>query len=688
MWNLQWCISYLSCLLTEDGTKKSLLCCQLSLSLWSNLSNEDITGTNLCADSDDTILIKILEDIIWQTCKISCDLLLTKLGITSLTLVFLYMNWCVYIILYKSLAEKNRILVVVTFPCHETDQWVLTKCDLSARCWRAICDNLSSLYVVTLEHDRSLVHTVTLVASCKLDDVIYILCSILICSYTDLCAVWIFYNAVSLGNDANTWIYSSLCLHTCSNHCWLCHHKRNRLTLHVWSHEGTVSIIVLKEWDHRCSNWEYHLRWYIHEINLWLRELGCISSESSWYIVLDKVSILIYRLISLYYSVSVLLVCCKVNNLICNNRVRRICLIKLSIWSLNETILVDTRICSQWVDKSDVRTLRGLDRTHSTVVCIVYISDLESGSVSWKSTRTKGWKSSLMSQFWQRVILIHKLWQLWTSEELLNSSRYRLDIDKGLRCDRLSILCCHSLSYNSLKSWKTDSILVLKKFSNRSDTSVAQMVDVIVITNAILEVNVVIYGSKYVFLCNMLWYEVWHVSLYGSLELLCIIAILLEESLENRIIYSLHNAKLSRIKIHIVGNVDHHIRKNLNVSLLCLDHNIRNCCILNCVCKLLWYCCSSFSDNLSCARIDSILSKDMSCYTSLESKLLVELVTSNLCKIVSSRIKEHSINKALCILNYWRLVWSDLLVKLYHALCIWLCRILVKTLHDLWLLAK
>ena len=77
------------------------------------------------------------------------------------------------------------------------------------------------------------------------------------------------------------------------------------------------------------------------------------------------------------------------------------------------------------------------------------------------------------------------------------------------------------------------------------------------------------------------------VDVVNSAELLCIIAILLEESLENRIIYSLHNAKLSRIKIHIIGNVDHHIRKNLNVSLLCLDHNIRNCCILNCVCKLL-----------------------------------------------------------------------------------------------------
>ena len=36
-----------------------------------------------------------------------------------------------HIFLYQSLTQKNGILVVVTFPCHESDQWVLTKCNLT-----------------------------------------------------------------------------------------------------------------------------------------------------------------------------------------------------------------------------------------------------------------------------------------------------------------------------------------------------------------------------------------------------------------------------------------------------------------------------------------------------------------------------------------------------------------------------
>ena len=55
--------------------------------------------------------------------------------------------------------------VVVTFPCHESDQRVLTKGKFTVCCRRTICDNLSCLYVLTLEYDRFLVVTVALVTS-------------------------------------------------------------------------------------------------------------------------------------------------------------------------------------------------------------------------------------------------------------------------------------------------------------------------------------------------------------------------------------------------------------------------------------------------------------------------------------------------------------------------------------------
>ena len=102
--NLKGSITNFSCFLTEDRTKKTLFCCQFCLSLRSNFTNEDITGTNLCTDTDDTTLIQILECIIANTRNISCDLFRSKFGITGFCFIFLHMNRSIYIVLYKSFA--------------------------------------------------------------------------------------------------------------------------------------------------------------------------------------------------------------------------------------------------------------------------------------------------------------------------------------------------------------------------------------------------------------------------------------------------------------------------------------------------------------------------------------------------------------------------------------------------------
>ncbi len=60
MGNLKGGISHLSCLFAEDGAKKPLLRGQLRLSLGGNLTHQDISGTHLCADTDNSSLVQIL----------------------------------------------------------------------------------------------------------------------------------------------------------------------------------------------------------------------------------------------------------------------------------------------------------------------------------------------------------------------------------------------------------------------------------------------------------------------------------------------------------------------------------------------------------------------------------------------------------------------------------------------------
>ena len=148
---------------------------------------------------------------------------------------------------------------------------------------------------------------------------------------------------------------------------------------------------------------------------------------------MNEMSFFVQRLIRLCYMVIILFICCHIDNFICNTRIFLICLINLSVRRFYETILIDSRIRSQRVNQTDVRTFRGLNRTHSSVMGVVDISYLESGSVSGQTARSKCGKTSLMCQLTQRVVLIHELGQLRRTEEFFHCCSYRFDINQGLR---------------------------------------------------------------------------------------------------------------------------------------------------------------------------------------------------------------------------------------------------------------
>ena len=54
----------------------------------------------------------------------------------------------------------------------------------------------------------------------------------------------------------------------------------------------------------------------------------------------------------------------------------------ISIRCFDETVFIDSCIACEVGDKTDVRTFRGLDRAHTAIVAVVYVSNFESGTVS------------------------------------------------------------------------------------------------------------------------------------------------------------------------------------------------------------------------------------------------------------------------------------------------------------------
>ena len=97
---------------------------------------------------------------------------------------------------------------------------------------------------------------------------------------------------------------------------------------------------------------------------------------------MDKVSFFVQRLIGLRNMVVILFICGHIDNLVCNPRIFWICFVDLTVRSFHKTVLVDPGVRCQGVDQTDVRTLRSLDGAHSSVMGVMYISNLETCTVS------------------------------------------------------------------------------------------------------------------------------------------------------------------------------------------------------------------------------------------------------------------------------------------------------------------
>ena len=107
-----------------------------------------------------------------------------------------------------------------------------------------------------------------------------------------------------------------------------------------------------------------------------------LFTETTGYILMNEMSFFVQRLIRLCYMVIILFISSHIYNLICYTRILRICFVDLAVWCLNKSVLIDSCIRCKRVDQTDVRTFRCLDRAHSSVMGVMDISNLESGSVS------------------------------------------------------------------------------------------------------------------------------------------------------------------------------------------------------------------------------------------------------------------------------------------------------------------
>ncbi|CAB4771802.1 unannotated protein [freshwater metagenome] len=103
-----------------------------------------------------------------------------------------------------------------------------------------------------------------------------------------------------------------------------------------------------------------------------------------------------------------------------NDVVRDDALNNWSVRGLDESETVDTCKGCEVTDKTNVWSFWGLDRAHTSVVRGVHVSNLETSTLTAKTTGSKGRETALVGEPCKWVRLVHELAELRRSEELLH----------------------------------------------------------------------------------------------------------------------------------------------------------------------------------------------------------------------------------------------------------------------------
>ena len=161
----------------------------------------------------------------------------------------------------------------------------------------------------------------------------------------------------------------------------------------------------------------------------------------------------------------------------------------LAIGRLEEAVFVGPRVQRERVDEADVRTFGRLDRAHAAVVRRVHVAHFEAGALAREAARPQRGDAALVRDLGQRVRLVHELRQLRAAEELLDRGRDRLGVDEVVRQQVLALGLAEALLHRALDAHEARAELVLGELAHRTDTAVAEMVDVVDLAAAVAQLD-------------------------------------------------------------------------------------------------------------------------------------------------------------------------------------------------------
>ena len=299
------------------------------------------------------------------------------------------------VLTYNAFIQYNSILVVITFPRHISHQQVFTQCKLTTLSWISFSQDITLLHTLSFITSRTEVNGHALISLTEFRNSVFLqsrfkaykfFIFISVIQDTNSCCIDIFYNTITLCCNLSTRVFNQLFFNTCTYNRSLCTQQRNCLAHHVWSHQCTVSIVMFQERNQRSSDRSNLLWRNIHQLYLVRSNNRIISITTSFYFLTNKFAFIIQWSITLSDYLILFLFGCQIFNTFI--RYIHLTISYFTIRSWNKAKFINLSIHTQRRNQTDIRTFRSFNRTQTTIMSIVYVTNLKTSTFTWQTTRS------------------------------------------------------------------------------------------------------------------------------------------------------------------------------------------------------------------------------------------------------------------------------------------------------------
>ena len=489
--NAQRSVAHFSRLLAENGAEQPLLGREFRLALGRNFTDENIAALHFRADAHDAVLVEVFQRVVAHVGDIARDFFLAEFGVSRLRLVFFNVNRGEHVVLHQLFGKQDGVLVVVAFPLHIADEYVLAEREFAVVGRRTVGDDLTLGHPVSRRNDRPLIEAGALVGPLELFEGIFADLPVVLAN-ADHIGSAAHHDARFFCHDHDAGILGDRRFNARGDDGRFRLQKRHSLALHVGTHQRAVGIVVFEERNERRSHGNQLFGRNVHVIDLLAGKLGDEIAVPAADPLVDKAPGFVERFVRLRDDITILFVRRQIIHVIGDDS--RF-LVHPAIRAHDEAVFVHLGKRGKRGDQTDVLAFGRLDGAHSSVMSVMNVTDFKGRAVAVETAGAEGRQFTLVREFGDRVGLVHELGELGGSEEFPDDRRHRTDIDEPGRGHFHRVLRSHSLLDQAFQTGDAHAELILEQFAHRAHAAVAEVVDVVDRADAVFEVEVGGHGS-------------------------------------------------------------------------------------------------------------------------------------------------------------------------------------------------